>query len=192
MPGVHKGDFVISVGELTPRKGFDFLIESLAHLPSDKRPILKLASNWASLAERLYLEALAARRNVKLEVLTDLNTDQLTLEYNRAQLCVYAPVSEPLGLVPLESMSCGTPVVAVAEGGVCETVLHGQTGILMERDPQQFAKAVSHLLEDVELRAQYGRQGRAYVERQWQWAHSVRDLEMHLLDAVEQSSAEAA
>jgi len=188
MPGIRKGNFVTSVGELTPRKGFDFLIESLAHLPFDKRPTLRLVSNWVSPTERLYLEELAAHRNVELQVLTNLNTDQLALEYNRAPLCVYAPVLEPLGLIPLESMACGTPVVGVCEAGVCETILHGETGLLVERDPEKFAAAISSLLEDKELRTRYGKQGRLYVEKEWSWERSTRNVETHLASAAKQRS----
>jgi glycosyltransferase involved in cell wall biosynthesis len=180
MPDVRKDNMIISVGELTPRKGFDFLIKSLAHLSSGKRPTLELVCNWVSPPERNYVEALAEQCNVGLRILTCLDTDQLALEYNRAQLCVYAPVSEPLGLVPLESMACGTPVVGVREAGVCETILHGETGLLVERDPIKFAAAVSTLLEDRKLWVRYGRQGRSYVEREWSWESSTRELEAHL------------
>ncbi len=192
MPDIRKENAVISAGELAPRKGFDFLVESLANLPPEKRPELRLACNYESPSERHYVQELAAQRNVRLRIMFSLNTDQLALEYNKAQLCVYAPVLEPFGLVPLESMACGTPVVAVAEGGVRETVRHGETGILTERDPQQFAEAIASLLDDAEFRAQCGSQGRAYVEQQWQWEHSVRDLETHLLHAVQRSPAEVA
>lgn len=87
----------------------------------------------------------------------NLKTDQLVLEYNKAQICVYAPVLEPLGLVPLESMACGTPVVGVREGGVLESIVHEQTGLLTERDPAQFAGAVQHLLSNpaLALEAEY-------------------------------------
>ncbi len=63
----------------------------------------------------------------------------LVLLYNKANLVVYTPYQEPFGLVPLESMSCGTPVVGVNDGGVMETVTNGKTGILTERDTKIFA-----------------------------------------------------
>jgi len=180
MPHIRKENFLISVGEMTPRKGFDFLIESLALLPAATRPELRLACNWESPAERRYIDQLAARHNVGVRVLTRVNTEQLAVAYNKAQLCVYAPVLEPFGLVPLESMACGTPVVGVAEGGVRESVLHNETGLLTERDPHAFAEAVQMLLNSPTRRAQFGRRGRAYVETEWQWDRSVRVLEQHL------------
>jgi glycosyltransferase involved in cell wall biosynthesis len=181
LPEVVKGDCVVSVGEMTPRKGFDFLVESLALIPENRRPELRLACNYQDPDERQYIEELAARRNVRLHVLTHLDTHQLAIEYNRALLCVYSPVMEPFGLVPLEAMACGTPVVGVREGGVRETVLDGETGLVIERDSSLFADAVASLLADAGRRARYGNQGRVYVETQWQWEQSVHHLEQHLV-----------
>lgn len=178
--GVAKENYIISVGELTPRKGFDFLIKSLAHLPTSKRPNLKLVCNWVNTNEKNYIQELANRYGVNFHIYTNLNGEQLRLKYNRAKLCVYAPVMEPFGLVPLEAMACGTPVVGVAEGGVCETVVDGVTGYLVKRNPVQFAEAIRFLLEDPKLRKQYGRQAREYVLDNWTWDKSVIQIEKHL------------
>lgn len=180
IPGIRKENYVISVGELAPRKGFDFLIESLAHIPAGKRPELKLACNSVSSLERNYVQDLAAQRKVELQVLTDLNSDELAMQYNKAQLCVYAPVLEPFGLVPLEAMACGTPVVGVREGGVQESIVHEHTGLLVERAPARFAEAMRALLEDPELRERYGQQARQHVLEKWTWDNSVATLERHL------------
>jgi glycosyltransferase involved in cell wall biosynthesis len=183
-PHIAKGNHVISVGEMTPRKGFDFLIESLALIPPSARPELRLVCNFQNPSERDYVQSLAAAWQVSVQVLTNLNTEQLAIEYNKARLCVYAPVKEPFGLVPLEAMACGTPVVGVREGGVSESVRHGETGLLTERDPRQFAEAIISLLNDPERRTQCGCQGRIFVEKQWQWEQSVRDLDRHLTEVA--------
>lgn len=181
MPDTVKENFVLSVGELTPRKGFDFVVESLGHVSPDKRPQLRLVCNMVNPSEREYVECLAARNAVDLQVLTNLNTSELALQYNKAQVCVYAPVLEPFGLVPLEAMACGTPVVGVREGGVQESVVHECTGLLVERDAVQFAAAVQHLLSNPSLASEYGRNGREHVLRNWTWDQSVASLEGHLV-----------
>lgn len=182
-----KKKFVLSVGELSPRKGFDFLIESLAHIPPSQRPLLKIACNMVSTEERNYIESLASRLDVPLQILTHLNAEQLQTEYNQASLCLYAPVLEPFGLVPLEAMACGTPVVGVREGGVRESIIHEQTGLLVERDPKRFAEAVCQLLSRPELRDEYGRNGREHVLNNWSWSGSVAAVEAHLT-TVQQDS----
>jgi glycosyltransferase involved in cell wall biosynthesis len=114
---IHKEAFILSVGEMSPRKGFDFLVESLGRIPSNERPPLKLACNSVIPQEQAYIEGLAVQYGVDLQVLTNLDTDELRNLYNRASICAYSPVLEPFGLVPLEAMACETPVVGVRTRG---------------------------------------------------------------------------
>jgi glycosyltransferase involved in cell wall biosynthesis len=177
---IQRDNYVISVGELSPRKGFDFLVDSLGYIPFRERPKLKLVCNRVDPDERAYIESLADSRGVELTIITNLNAHQLAIEYSRALLCVYAPVMEPFGLAPLEAMSCGLPVVGVNEGGVSESVVHGKTGLLVERDPAKFAQAVRYLLNDPEQLASYAQNCRNYVLRNWSWEQSVACIEEHL------------
>lgn len=188
MPEVVKGSHVLSVGALEPRKGFDFLIESLATIPPSERPPLHLACNAVDRNEEAYIRALAKQKEVELHILFDVATPQLAVEYNRARLCVYSPVQEPLGLVPLEAMACGVPVVGVAEGGVSETVRDGETGILVKRDPAAFAEAVRRLLNDPPLLDCYATQSKAYVANQWSWDSSTEALESFLIQTAARQS----
>lgn len=185
LASVGKEQRIISVGEMTPRKGFDFLIDSLALIPNERRPGLRIVSNWIDPNELAYLEGLAIMRRVKLDVLSHLNTDQLVLEYNKALLCAYSPVAEPLGLVPLEAMSCCTAVVGVAEAGVCETIQHGRTGLLVERDTQKFALAIMSLLDNKSLSDRLAMEGRKVIEREWTWEASLARIEDHLRECAE-------
>jgi glycosyltransferase involved in cell wall biosynthesis len=173
-------NMVLSVGALIPRKGFDFVVESLERIPKHLQPALVVVSNYEEPAERVYLEELAAARGVALRVRTRVSTDELVHLYNAAVCTVYAPIMEPFGLVPLESMACGTPVVAVKEGGVRESILHGQTGLLTNRHAEQFAAAIRTLLENEELAGRYGEQARQYVLEHWSWGEAVQRLERHL------------
>lgn len=181
---LEKGDFVLSVGSLTPLKGFDFLIRALAELPAGTRPALVIASNFQNPPERQYLMQLAADLNVNVELRGNVSEGQLVELYNRALVTLYAPVREPFGLVPLESMACRTPVVTVNEGGIQETVRHEETGLLTERAPTQFASAIARLLDDPAMAQAYGRNGLEDVRRNWTWSTAVSTLERHLLDCV--------
>jgi glycosyltransferase involved in cell wall biosynthesis len=182
MPGMNKENYVISVGELSPRKGFDFIVESLGHISPGVRPRLVLACNRIDHSEKIYVEDLAAQHKVDLRVLTNLNVDELSAAYNKAQLCVYAPVLEPFGLVPLEAMACGTPVIGVREAGVQESVVHERTGLLVERNPDQFAAAIEYLRSNPGLASEYGRAGRVHVLANWTWERSVISLDQHLFE----------
>jgi glycosyltransferase involved in cell wall biosynthesis len=184
LSGISRGNFVVSVGELSPRKGFDFIVESLGHISPERRPSLKLACNTIISEEREYVERLAGQYGVNLQILTRLGTDELRLLYNQARICIYAPVQEPFGLVPLEAMACGTPVIGVREGGVQESVIHEFTGLLVERDPHLFAAAIQRLLADSGLAETYGLNGREHVSRNWTWDQSAANLVAHLADCA--------
>lgn len=181
--------FVLSVGSLTPMKGFDFLVEAVGQIPAERRPLLTIASNFQNPPERAYIENLAAERHVELELVCNVSDEQLRQLYNQATVVAYTPHREPFGLVPLEAMACAKPVIAVAEGGVVETVQHQQTGLLVGRDPLLFAAALDQLLADPALCQRYGREGRAVVEAQWTWATAVAQIERHLLETLPTSIA---
>lgn len=174
---------VVSVGALIPKKGFDFVIRSLAHIESTRRPRLIIVSNFAIPAEQTYLMELAKSLNVQAEFRIGVRDSELTECYNRSFVTVYAPIMEPFGFVPLESMACGTPVVGVREAGVRETVRDGETGLLIERDPESFAVAIADLANDQDRCMRLGRQGRVHVQTEWSWNRSIHDLEGYLSKA---------
>jgi glycosyltransferase involved in cell wall biosynthesis len=175
-----KENVVVGVGALTPNKAFDFLVESLGLLPQSIRPELVIISNYQEVEERRYLEALAATHGVKLILKTMVSEEELVQFYNIARCTLVSPVMEPFGLVALESMACGTPVVGVAEGGIRESVTHGINGLLTDRDTRRFAAAVRGLLEQPEWAARYGSEGRRQAETRWRWERAVAELEDHL------------
>jgi glycosyltransferase involved in cell wall biosynthesis len=184
----EKRDMVLSVGSLTPLKGFDFLIKSMAHIPGKYRPPLVIASNFQMPEEKSFLEGMAADLGVELVLFNNVSDVELVNLYNSARLTVYSPVREPFGLVTLESMACGTPVVTVREGGVQEAVLHEHTGMIVERDPAQFGEAVQQLLSQPEISDRYGRNGREHVLQNWTWDRAIEGLEEVLLMAVSSRS----
>lgn len=183
---VNKEDFVLSVGELQPAKGYDFLIHAIAQLPNGIRPSLRIISNTNNQQEYEYLMQLALSAGVKLTIEIMVSLETLVQRYNEARLFVYAPVREPFGLAALEAMACATPVVGVAEGGVRETVVDGITGILVPRDPANFAAAVQQLLENPDQAQRMGKAGRQHVLNTWSWASSVDRIERLLASSAQQ------
>jgi glycosyltransferase involved in cell wall biosynthesis len=176
---------VLSVGALQPTKGFDFVIDALGTIPSTRRPPLRIISNMAVPGERQFLAQRAEQRGVS--VTFDLGVSHATLvsAYWSSQLTAYAPIREPLGLVPLESQACETAVVGVAEGGVPETIVGNRTGLLVARDAKQFGAAVLSLLNDRALAEEFGCAGRKHVADCWNWEDSVKDLEYWLERAAD-------
>jgi glycosyltransferase involved in cell wall biosynthesis len=127
---------------------------------------------------------LAQAQEVDLRI--EVGVDQKTLiqRYQEAALVAYSPFNEPFGLVPLEAMACGKPVVGVNEGGIRETVVDQCTGLLVERDAARFGDAIKTLLENPGLAEQYGNNGRKHAVENWSWAKSVQILEQNLFSMI--------
>lgn len=177
---IPKENFVLSVGQCLPEKGFEFILKSLSKIDEKKRPEFFIVSDQGNINWQNYLIKLSSQLRVKLRILNMISDSELVMLYNKAKLVVYAPYLEPFGLVPLESMSCGTPVVGVKEGGVRESVIHNKTGILTERDENIFANAVSELFSDDKRRKILGKNSNKYVNNNWTLKDSGNRIYYHL------------
>ncbi len=180
-PGSENGkdSYVLSVGAIQPHKGYDFLIDSFSYMDKRSRPSLHLVGNMKNSSEMDALESLAREKDVDLHIEVGIDQNTLIRKYNEAILVAYAPFNEPFGLVPLEAMACGKPVVGIREGGVKETVVDNYTGVLVDRDPRKFAEAIQRLIDDPALASQFGKNGREHVLENWSWEKSNSRLEQH-------------
>lgn len=176
--------FVLSVGALTPAKGFDFVIQALGTLSASERPRLVIISNYQESEELRYLTALAQQQQVEAEFHTGVTEPELRAWYARAGCVAYAPIREPLGLVALETMAAGAPLVCVAEGGLAETVVHTVTGVLVPREPVIFGQAIRQLLAQPEYARQLGQAARRHVLEHWTWGYHMERLESILEQAA--------
>ncbi len=177
-------DFVLSVGSCLPHKGYEFIINSLARINENMRPKFVIISNQGDILWQRYLENLANKNGVNLEILNLIDDKNLVELYNQSKLVLYAPYLEPFGLVPIESMGCGTPVVAVKEGGVRETIINGETGLCSDRDEDLFAEAVTKLLSNDEKRHQMSQNAIKLVNDFWNIDDAAKRLLYHLNRAI--------
>jgi glycosyltransferase involved in cell wall biosynthesis len=183
--GLSRERFVLTVGGCIPAKGFDFIIRSLSRVGSSIRPKLIVVSNSVDLMWKSCLEELARRLSVDVEIRSLIEDEELVSLYNSAELVLYAPYLEPFGLVPLEAMACGTPVVAVKEGGVRESVIHDRTGILVDRDEEMFSKAIEALLRAPLKRDMIAQEARRVILESWTLEAAGDRLNNHLSHAKE-------
>ena len=115
--------------------------------------------------DRPRLERLAAQSAADVTFLGRLDDDQVRAQYQRAAL-VLMPGEEDFGIVPVEAQACGCPVVALGRGGAVETVVPGETGVLVdEPTPQAFAEAIrsalAHRFDAAAIRRHAERFGRS-------------------------------
>ena len=175
-------NFFIGVGAFQAHKGIDFAIECISRLP-EPRPPLVWVGNLISNDYLDYLRGLAKSLNVDFQPRIMVSDPDLVSLLARARLLLYTSHNEPFGLAPLEAGACETPVVAVAEGGVCETVQNDINGFLVERNPESAAKRIQQLLADKMLAYQMGKNARKLVEKNWTFHQSVNRLEKILAEA---------
>jgi glycosyltransferase involved in cell wall biosynthesis len=187
--GAERGNFVLTVGQLNRWKGQEFLVQCLSQVPVDRRPSLYLVYDKCAHRYKRYIDELAERLKVHVYHYQNISVDELVQLYNQARVFVYAPVMEPFGFTPLEAMACETPVVAVKEGGIRETVVHNQTGFLTSRDSEDFTRALDYLITNDQLRQKFGKSARRCVVRQWSWKQSAKRLEHHMYRLLERRAS---
>ena len=175
---------VISVGALEAHKGFDFVIRALGKLPAGRRPTLTIVGSTGHPRMRSYLAALADDAGVRLIVRRSLSDDELIAAYQSQALFVFGARHEPFGLVLLEAMASGLPVVAVDEGGVAEIVRDGVTGYLVRRDEAAFAWRVDELLSNDRRRQAMGHAARDLAQENWTWDAAAARIESYLIQVA--------
>ena len=119
------------------------------------------------------LVELAHRHGVadRVELRGQVGRDTVPALLRSADVVACAPWYEPFGIVPLEAMACGRPVLATAVGGLTDTVVDGVTGVhVPPRRPDRIAVALTELLGDPARRAAMGRAGRERVQARYGWA----------------------
>jgi glycosyltransferase involved in cell wall biosynthesis len=175
--------FVVGVGTFYHGKDIKFVIEALANV-SRPIPLLRWIGNIVDSEYLVELKKLADSRHVPFEPILRMAPDEIVDPLNRATMMVYAPRLEPFGLAPLEAMACGLPVVAVAEGGVRETVVDGVNGLLVEHDPRAMARAIERLRDNPDYARQLGENGRRLVMEKWTWSAAIDRLEARFAEAI--------
>jgi D-inositol-3-phosphate glycosyltransferase len=170
---------LLVVSRLVERKGIGNVITAMAELPEAELVVAggPPAAELACDPEVRRLTALAERLGVagRVRLLGRVGRAELPALYRSADLVVCVPWYEPFGIVPLEAMACGVPVVASAVGGLVDTVVDGVTGVhVPPRRPGLVAEAVAGLLADPERRAALGAAGARRARRRYGWDRIAR------------------
>ena len=174
---------LLALGRLVERKGVATVIAALAELPDAELVVaggpdpaeldfdpgyeaLRAAADRHGVADRVVFTGGVARADVPALI-------------RSADAVVCVPWYEPFGIVPLEAMACGVPVVASAVGGLTDTVVDRATGWLVPaRDPVALTSALRTLLADSARRAAMGAAGRERVEQWYTWPGVAAQTEL--------------
>jgi D-inositol-3-phosphate glycosyltransferase len=165
---------IVMVTRLVERKGVADAIAALAHVPNAELVVaggpprerlrcdpvavrFQAAARDAGVADRFHMWGALAREDVPALL-------------RSADVAICTPWYEPFGIVPLEAMACGVPVVGSAVGGLLDTLVDGVTGVhVPPRDPTALAAALRSLLADPALRRSMGAAGAVRVHLGYGW-----------------------
>jgi D-inositol-3-phosphate glycosyltransferase len=158
---------VVVVSRMVERKGIGNVIAAMPHLPAAELIVAGGPPRRELPRDPEGARLLRLRNDLgledRVEIRGRIERHEVPALMRSADVVVCAPWYEPFGMVALEAMACGAPVVASAVGGLIDTVLDGRTGRhVPPRDPEAIAAAVGELLSDPSRRR---RMGRAAAER---------------------------
>ncbi|MBP2330667.1 glycosyltransferase involved in cell wall biosynthesis [Kibdelosporangium banguiense] len=165
---------IVTVGRLVPRKGFQTTIDALALLPDTELVIAggPVKGKLGDCPQAQTLLARARRLGVgdRVRLMGQVDRRKMPGLLRSADAVVCVPWYEPFGIVPLEAMACGVPVVAAAVGGLLDTVVDHSTGLhVPARNPVALADALTALLHNEVMNETYGIAGRDRVVARYSW-----------------------
>jgi D-inositol-3-phosphate glycosyltransferase len=184
--------YVLFVGRLEPLKGLELLLDALAELEDSAPDLLVVGGDARAAGYVATLQGQAARLGLgdRARFLGAVPQERLPLYYGAADVCVVPSYYESFGLVALEAMACGTPVVASRVGGLTGTVQDGVSGYLIPwRCPQPFADKIDLLLTNDELRRTMGAAAHERAQR-FRWSVVASDLAALYDRAIAERAAE--
>ncbi|OMC33036.1 glycosyl transferase [Mycobacterium sp. GA-1841] len=183
---------IVSVGRFVPRKGFDLAIRALATVPETELVIVggPPRAELARDPEAGRLLQLAEQVGVagRVKLCGSVDRAEMPAVLRSADIVACTPWYEPFGIVPLEAMACGVPVVASAVGGMLDTVVDDVTGRLVPpKRPDLLADALNSLLRDDFRRQGLGAAGRDRARSRYSWDRIAADT-LRVYDRLEPSA----
>lgn len=156
---VKKENKVFFVGSMIQTiDGYDLVERALKLIPPSIRPKLQVLSWTKNNRERF-------------------SEKDLVLFYNQSMVTLCMSRFETFGLVPLESMACGTPVIATNVSGHRETVLNNKTGFLVDFEPKEIAEKMKTMIQKPLLASELGKSAREHIEMVWSWEKRLDEFE---------------
>jgi D-inositol-3-phosphate glycosyltransferase len=184
--GLKDERIILFVGRIEPLKGVDILINAAALVESDVDcTVVVVGGDESTQTQVDELQDLARERGIEHRVafVGAVDHETLPLYYNAADVCVVPSHYESFGLVAVEAMASGVPVVASRVGGLTGTVKDGETGYLIPwLCPEPFAERIELLLENEPLRNNLGEAAREAMTR-YRW-ENVAAAVLNLYDSL--------
>ena len=178
IPFSKKENYVLTVGRLTKFKNINILIKAFSKI-KDTTVQLKIVGDGE---ERENLVKLVKTSGLEKRIIffPQIDESKLIKLYQKAKVFVSCSINEPFGLVPVESMACGTPVIADNSGGPRETILNNIAGRLINCTEKNLVTIINELLINKKDLKQYSVSARKHILANYNWEKSTLKV-MHNL-----------
>lgn len=152
---------VITVGAINKYKNQLFILKSIAQIRREKRPKVIIVGNGGDAQYIDDLRSYARIKSIKIDIRIGISKASLIKLYKSSYALMYAPVNEPYGLVVLEGMKAGLPIIAAKGGGGYEEIIDSSNGYIIRQDAKLWAKTYTKLYQNRELWEKYSLQNYA-------------------------------
>ena len=175
----NSSQILLFAGRIQPFKGIDILLRAVARLLDNRElHLFIIGGDSESDGEVTRLRTLSAELGIdgKVTFCGAMEHGEMPLFYGAADICVVPSYHESFGLVALEALACGIPVVASRVGGLATIIKDGETGYLIdELSPEAFAQRLELLLGDEKLKRRMGDAAHLSVMK-YEWSMVARQV----------------
>ena len=174
IPFSKKENYILTVGRLTKFKNMDVLIKAFSKI-KNKKIKLKIVGdgeekeNLIQLIKKLSIDE-------RVELFHQISEKKLIELYQKAKIFVLCSKNEPFGMVPVEAMACGTPVIADNSGGVRETVMDKISGRLINMTVTSLVSTINNILFDEQRLKTLSKNAIKFVQKKYKWEENVNKL----------------
>ncbi|MEJ5187439.1 MAG: glycosyltransferase family 4 protein [Candidatus Geothermincolales bacterium] len=167
---------VLFVGRLVYEKGVQTVIEAMPKVLEEVPDLCFLVAGTGPHARALQALVEELGLSHKIKMLGFVDSETLVKFYKSADLTVVPSLYEPFGMVVLEAMVAGCPVIVADTGGLKEIVVHEETGLRFRPgDPDSLAQAMIRVLKDQELAQRLSRDAMKFIEERYNWRRIARN-----------------
>jgi glycogen(starch) synthase len=178
---------IFFVGRLVYEKGVQTVIEAMPKVLEEFPDLRFLVAGTGPHVRALQVMIDEFGMSEKIKLLGFVEADKLVKFYKCADITVVPSIYEPFGMVVLEAMVAGCPVIVADTGGLKEIVVHEETGLCFKpNDPESLAQAMIRVLRDESLAQQLTSDAHRFIGEKYNWERIAR----HTMDVYERSIKE--
>ncbi|MFC1967387.1 glycosyltransferase family 4 protein [Chloroflexota bacterium] len=173
-PSGQKKDYIFTIGRLTRFKRIDLIFRALALLKGDGKEVKLVIGGDGEDKQRLIQTAGIMGLENQVSFTGRIADERVRELLAGARAVIFPTTNEPFGIVPLEAMACGTPVIVSNSGGPMETVIDGQTGLLFHPDDAaDLARKIDIMVGEREKASEMAAAARQHVSDNFSWEQAA-------------------